>query len=269
MYRDASIALDEHDRAVGAILIADALREECDRAWARSRDLEGASARERWRAIVEIHDTVPEIWRHLDRARRVLAVRGANTAAYDELRPNAQPTASNPGLAGERAIDEAALDDAKRGIAELKLAVPGADWDAIETRTQGLVKVPLSRRRRQRLAIVSAAVTVSIAMFAWLYAVVPAHAETPRPAGMASELRLVAEQRKLKIDILIAGLGERCIPSDVHDLMRLLVLDGRTDDARAFANGYTSRCGDDPVVAHWAKAPHAHHDVAATGTSAR
>ncbi|HEY1556656.1 MAG TPA: hypothetical protein VGF94_17595 [Kofleriaceae bacterium] len=259
MYRDASIALDEHDRAVGAILIGEALREECDRAWVRSRDLETTSPRQRWRAIVEIHDLVPEIWRHLDRARKVLATRGANTAGYDELRPNAQPTASNPGLDGERAIDEAAIDDAKRGLAELKLAAPGADWAAIEARTQGLVRIPFRRKHRQRLSFAGGAAAIAFAASAWLFAIAPAHGEVIKHANMASELRLVTEQRKLQIDVLIANVGERCTPAGAHELMRLLVLDGRNEDARTFAAGYIAHCGEDPVVVHWAKAPHPKH----------
>lgn len=254
MYRDSSTALDEHDRAVGAILIGEALVQECERAWARSRDATGTTDRERWRAIAEIHDTLPEIWRHLDRARRVLAGRGANTAAYDEDRPHARRPATHGDDDSDESLDTAALDDAKRAIDELKLALPGADWDAIEARTRGLVSVPLARRSRQRLAVAGVLVAGAFAMLAWLLAMTP----QPRPsrrAEMQSELRLIAQQRELRIVELRTGIGDRCAPADAHELMKLLVLDGRTAEASAFGHGYLARCGDDEVVAHWAAAP--------------
>src|SRR5258708_1597793 len=95
MYRDTASALDEHDRAVGAILIGEALVDECDRAALRITQPEVTTEHDRWRAVHEVHDTYPEIWRHLDRARRVLATRGANTVAYDELRPHAKRAATD------------------------------------------------------------------------------------------------------------------------------------------------------------------------------
>ena len=48
------------------------------------------SHRDRWRKITDIHDTYPQIWQHLDRARDVLVKRGGNTLRYDELRPKAR-----------------------------------------------------------------------------------------------------------------------------------------------------------------------------------
>src|SRR5439155_13071085 len=129
-----------------------------------------AAQHDRWRAIADAHDAYPEIWRYFDRARRVLAQRGANTASYDELRPNARRAATDPGLDGERAIDTAALDDARRALEALKLAVPGADWDAIAARTQGLVRAPLVRRRRQRLAVAGVIGAFALAVVVWLVA---------------------------------------------------------------------------------------------------
>src|SRR6185312_9085890 len=95
MYRDSATALDEHDRAVDAILIGEALIEECERRAITVKRPETARDQERWRAVQEVHDAYPEVWRHLDRARRVLAKRGANTVGYDELRPHAQQTATD------------------------------------------------------------------------------------------------------------------------------------------------------------------------------
>ena len=257
MYRDTAHELDEHDRAVGAILIGEALLDDCDRAVSLAR--EQAIAHERWRAIIDAHDAFPEIWRHLDRARRVLASRGGNTAAYDELRPHARRAATDPGLDGERAIDAGAIDDARRAIEELKLAVPGADWDAIAARTQGLVASPLVRRRRQRIGIAAVVAVTAFVIVGWLLAIVPEHRPSQRER-MRDELTVVVQQRKLKIVSLQGEVGVRCdAPQQAHELMRLLVLDGRGLDASEFASGYVARCGDDPVVDHWAHAPRPHH----------
>src|SRR5215831_12747806 len=152
MYRDAPAALDERDRAVGAILIGEALLASCERA----RVLGRSAGPEAWRAIRDAHDEFPEIWRSLDRARTVLARRGINVTGYDELRPHvrthlAGPSAGHPdrpdGDAEVVLVDPMALDDARRATDVLKLAVPGADWAAIEQRTSGLVHAPLVHRR--------------------------------------------------------------------------------------------------------------------------
>jgi hypothetical protein len=257
VYRDSAHELDEHDRAVGAILIGEALLDECDRATAIAGAPATASPQDRWRAIGDAHDAFPEVWRHLDRARRLLASRGSNTAEYDEMRPQVRRAASDPGLDGERALDTAALDDARRACAALKLALPGADWDAIAARTQGLVRAPLSRRRRDRIVLAGLIGCFAIAFAGWLFAIVPEHKRDPREI-MRDELTVVAQQRKLKIVSLQGELGERCEAQPAHELMRLLVLDGRGTDAHAFASGYLARCGDDPVVDHWDHAPLPH-----------
>jgi hypothetical protein len=250
MYRDTSASLDEHDRAVGAILIGEALVDACETADAKSRSVD--APHERWRALADANDAYPEVWRHLDRARRVLANRGINTAAYDELRPHAPKAVAR----GEK-IDGVALDDAKRAIAELKLVVPGADWDAIEARTAGLVNAPLSRRR-QRLLIAGVVAVVAFACFAWFASIVPEHKQSRREQ-MRNELAEIAQQRKVKIDELRLALGNRCEPSEAHELVKLLVLDGRGPDARDFGADYVTRCGEDEVVEHWAHAPRPGH----------
>ena len=150
MYRDSANALDERDRAVGAILIGEALVDEIKRAAVVIKQPESLTKHERWRTITDVHDTYPEIWRHLDRARSLLATRGANTTRYDELRPKACRAPTN---ADATDIEKAAIDDALRAIEDLKLAVPGADWKAINQRTQQLVNKPLPRRRGQRVAL--------------------------------------------------------------------------------------------------------------------
>jgi hypothetical protein len=256
MYRDSAQSLDEHDRAVGAILIGEALVDNCDRAAARVGDVEAADRQDRWRAVHEVHDTYPEIWRHLDRARGVLAQRGANTIAYDELRPHVKRAATD---SDAHHVDGDALDEAKRAIAELKLAVPGADWKAIAARTAGLVHLPLgNKRRNQRLVVGTLVAAFVFATIAWFIAIIPVH-KPSRHEVMRRELAGIKTERKSRIDFLHAELGDRCLPNAAHDLVRLMVLDGRTTDAREFGVAYTARCGADAVVDDWANAPRPGH----------
>ena len=62
---------------------------------------------------------------------------------------------------------------------------------------------------------------------------------------------------KKAIDLLRVE-GERCDPPLAHELTKQLTMDGRGLDAREFAAGYTERCGEDPVISHWASAPLPH-----------
>jgi len=258
VYRDHASALDEHDRAVGAILIGEALVEECRRAADRARQPDEATTHERWRAVAEVHDTHPEIWRHLDRARRVLARRGGNTSAYDELRPHAPRAATQRDDAeAAEAIDTRALDEARRAVEELKLAVPGVDWDAIDARTRGLVAAPISRRRRLHLVLGASAALLTTAIVAWAISIIPVRRPDPR-AEMRRELATIRDQRKVQIVELATRLGDRCEPTLAHDLIRLMVLDGQGAEATAFGTGYVTRCGDDAVIDHWANAPRPH-----------
>jgi hypothetical protein len=258
VYRDTSTVVDEHDRAVGAILIGEAIVDECERTWQRVQDETTATPKQRWRAIGALHDTFPDIWRHLDRARRVLASRGIHTAGYDDLRPQARRAASNPGLDGSEAFDAAALDDVRRGIAELKLALPGADWDGIEARTQGLVRVPLPRRARQRITFAGSLAAFVIATLAWTFSMLP-HSEARAAGTMAGDLRLVTEERRLHIIQRESDLGGRCLPAPAHELVQLLVQDDQRLKATMFSIGYLLHCGADPVVVHWMTAPGRHH----------
>jgi hypothetical protein len=255
MYRDSAQSLDEHDRAVGAILIGEALVDNCDRAALRVDDVETVGRHARWRAVHEVHDTYPEIWRHLDRARGVLAKRGANTIAYDELRPHVKRAATD---GDAQHVDSEALDEAKRAIAELKLAVPGADWKAIAARTAGLVHVPIgNKKRNQRLVIGTALAAVVFTIATWFVSL-PVHKPSHREA-MRRELAGIQHGRQARIDFLRAELGDRCLPGAAHDLIRLMVLDGRTLDAKEFGTAYTARCGDDAIIDDWANAPRPGH----------
>lgn len=251
MYRDAPAALDERDRAVGAILIGEALLATCERA----RRLGDSEDPEAWRAIRDAHDDFPEIWRSLDRARHVLARRGVNVTGYDELRPRARTRLASPGPDAEVVlVDPEALDDARRATDELKLAVPGADWAAIEQRTHGLVHAPLVQRRRNRLVVGGLAVVFAVVVLAWVASLVP-HRKPDRYAQIRREIAEIAQHRKIEIIALQARLVDRCDPPAAQELAKQLIMDGRGADARQFAALYAERCGDDPVVARWASAP--------------
>jgi hypothetical protein len=250
MYRDSANAVDEHDRAVGAILIGEALIDECEAA--RTAVLRSELDRnERWRTITHVHDTYPEVWRHLDRARSLLASRGANTASYDEQRPQARPAPTN---AEGTEIEKAALDDARRAVEELKLAVPGADWAAIRKRTAGLLDTRISRPHSQRTIVLTLLSLFVTLMLAWLIALIPER-RLDRREAMRRELSDVAAQRKVRIEMVRLELGLNCDVDRARELTKLLALDGRAIDARSFGSEYMRRCGDDETVDNWAHAP--------------
>ena len=252
MYRDAKAALDERDGAVGAILIGEALIASCERA----RMLGESRRHDAWRAIRDAHDDFPEIWRNLDRARQVLARRGINVVGYDELRPHARTRLATSGDDDTAVrVDPAALDDARRATGELKLAVPGADWAAIERRTSGLVHLPQLRKRNRPVAGALIALFV-VAAVMWVSSLSPPR-KPDRYAAMRREIAEIAQQRRMRIGQLQLQLliNERCAPLDAHELAKQLVMDGRTEEAKSFAASYTERCGDDEVIARWANAP--------------
>jgi hypothetical protein len=250
MYRGTSTVLDERDRAVGAILIGEALIASCERA-----QVIGESHRaEAWRAIRDAHDDFPEIWRSLDRARHVLAQRGVNVTGYDELRPHVRTRLATSGEDAEAVrVDPVALDDARRATDELKLAVPGADWAAIERRTSGLVHARLVPHKRIRLAVGGVVALFAVAAVMWLSMLTP-HEKPDRRAAMRRELAEIAQHRRVRIAELQSSLGERCDPTQAHELTKQLVMDGRGGDAKRFAASYTERCGEVPAVTRWAAA---------------
>ncbi len=250
MYRDEAFALDEHDRAVGSILIGESLMAQCERAADRIRNPHDP---ERWRAMREIQDDYPEIWRQLDRARDVLAARGANTMKYEEMRPNVRPSLAIETEDHTQSVDTDALEDARRAIAELKLAVPGADWKAIAKRTHDLVEMP-ELRRRNRLPVIGVVSFVALAVMTWFLSSIPEPQVDEREL-MRQELAEVASQRKVKIQYLELAVGQRCDPPVAHEYVKLLVMDGQGDNAERFADQYLGRCGEDTVVENWANAP--------------
>jgi hypothetical protein len=250
MYRDEAHELDEHDRAVGAILIGESLLAQCERSADRIRNPHDS---ERWRAMREIQDDYPEIWRQLDRARQVLAARGANTMAYEEMRPNVRRSLAVETDDHTQSVDTEALEDARRAVAQLKLAVPGADWKAIARRTHDLVEKP-QFRRTSRWPVVGIVSFVTLAVLTWFLSSIP-DKKVDQKELMRQELTEVALQRKVKLQYLQLAIGERCDPPVAHELVKLLVMDGQGAQAEVFADRYRERCGEDTVVENWANAP--------------
>ena len=239
------------------MLIAEAVLASCEAAVARMTAPTSADA-DRWRAVMEVHDTYPEIWRHLDRARRELSTRGTNTIAFDELRPSAPRTA----MEGATQIDRSALDAARKAIEQLKLDLPGADWSDIEARTRSISSTNIQRHARPWLVVGIAATALAstvLACFSMMSSSHHAHAAAAA-VDMKRELATVTADRKAAIAQLQRSISDdKCEPAKAQELMRQLVYDGRNVDAKIFADRYEGRCGTDPIVDTWAHAPQPHH----------
>ncbi|HUJ63444.1 MAG TPA: hypothetical protein VLX92_33325, partial [Kofleriaceae bacterium] len=95
---------------------------------------------------------------------------------------------------------------------------------------------------------------LAIAVTTWASAIAPRHKPDPRVV-MRGELAQVVQARKLRIEILNIEIAGRCLTAPSEELVRLLVLDGRSADARHFADAYIWHCGGDDVIARWGAAP--------------
>ena len=251
MYRDIVHRPEDHDRAVGAIQIADGLIAGC---MAAAAVLRGPERPERWGAARALQDDYPEIWTQLDGARRLLAARGANTAGYDEVREQATPMLAVAKPDGTHVVDAVALDDARRAIEELRLAIPGADWGEIDARSQKLAATRLERRS-PRAAIACTVIALALLATAWSTAFAPRHRGSTGAALMNEQIEVVMIERRFRIGRLAALIGDTCDRPRVLELMRLFVMDGQFELAKVYADGYESRCGEDMAVRNWGNAP--------------
>jgi hypothetical protein len=249
MYRDSAHRPADHDRAVGAIQIADGLIADCTAAAAL---FGGPERHDRWTAVRTLHDGYPELWNQLDGARRILAARGANTAGYDELRGDVSPLLAVANLDGSRALDPALLDDARRALEELRLAMPGADWQEIDARAKQAGATRLARRGRMVFAAVASGAVLAFSV--WGTAMMPRW-KPSASAQLRVELAQIVVERQIRIDELSGIIGDVCDRPRVLELMRLYVMDGRFEDAKAYADSYELRCGEDMAVRKWANAP--------------
>lgn len=264
MYRDRANHLDEHDRAVGSIQIADGLIATC----LANAKLTAPDRPDRWRVAVQIGEDYLAIWQHLDSARRILASRGINTLGYDELRkhvvpalpvddsPEAKPvTGARSDEGGRRGwIDLAPFDDARRALEELRLSVPGADWAAIAKRTIELVSHAPIASRWQRLRMAAVAAVFGLGVLTWATAMTAEDPVDP-DAEMRKEIAVLVKERQFRIEELQILLGNRCDLPRAQELIKLYVMDGRWLDARNYGAQYQVLCGDDDVIRKWANAP--------------
>jgi hypothetical protein len=261
MYRDQGTNLDEHDRAVGALLLAEAMVGAYEAAARRVNAPADAIANaERWRAVAEAQEAFPEIWRGLDRARTLLGQRGANTIGYDELRPAVRRPGGAEARASDRpALDPGALADMQRAVGALRLALPGVDWQAIEARSHTLwTTAALQPRHRNRVQI-GAVVTLAVsAMTAWLLTTVPVR-QPSHASALARELHQIAADRGDRIAEARGALGARCDAPLAGKLAKLLAQDGQPDAVTALDDEYRARCGEDRAVHAWARAARRWH----------
>ena len=249
MYRDRAHRPAEHDRAVAAIQIADGLLTDCAAAAAQ---LGGPERQDRWSALRTLHDGYPELWNQLDIARRQLAARGANTTGYDELRAEVSPPLAVANLDGSRPLDRGLLEGARCALEELRLAMPGADWQEIEARAKTLAGTRLPRRGR--LVFAGLLFGFVLAFSVWITALNPKR----RPSAsalMRDELAQVVVDRRARIDELDLLVGNVCDRPRVLELLKLYVMDGRFDVAKAYADRYEEKCGEDMAVRKWGNAP--------------
>lgn len=249
MYRDRATNLDEHDRAVGSIQIADGLIAGC---LASAKKL--TEGPDRWRVAASIAEDYLAIWQHLDSARRILAGRGINTLAYDELRRDVAPTLRIDDAPGAKPLDLAPLDDARRACEELRLAVPGADWAAIAKRTIELVSHAPIASRWQRARMAAVVGLFGLGVLTWATAMKSERPVDP-DAEMRKEISLLVKERQFRIEELQILVGKRCDLPRAQELIKLYVMDGRWMDARNYGATYQANCGDDAVITKWANAP--------------
>ncbi|HWO21799.1 MAG TPA: hypothetical protein VNO30_23680 [Kofleriaceae bacterium] len=233
---------------MAAIQIADGLIADCA---ASAAALGGPERHERWGALRTLHDGYPELWNQLDTARKILAKRGAPTTGYDELRSQVRPLAV-ANLDGSRPPEPVVIDDARRALEELRLAMPGADWQELEARS---VKAGATRiARRGRLALVAIVCGFVLAVSVWGTAMLPKYRPN-RAMLLRAELAEVVAVRRARIEELGMLIGDVCDRPRVLELMRLYVMDGRFEDAKAYGDRYELRCGEDMAVRKWANAP--------------
>ena len=109
------------------------------------------------------------------------------------------------------------------------------------------------RKKGQILPVVGVLLVVLMTLGNAAANMMPFHRPTPAELR-AEEQAVIVDQRKVRIAELRAA-PDRCRPATSHELVRLLVQDGRWSDAHRYADDYEQRCGVDPVVGHWGNAP--------------
>ena len=107
-------------------------------------------------------------------------------------------------------------------------------------------------RQRGQLAPIAAILLVVGVMLATTIAnALPVHHPTLAEQRAADRIDVIAQRRARIVEL--TAEGDHCVPARAHELARALVFDGQS--ARAYADDYLVRCGDDPAMAHWRDAP--------------
>lgn len=106
------------------------------------------------------------------------------------------------------------------------------------------------RKSGQVLPIVTAVLVVLFTLANAAANMLPTHRISRAEVRQVEEQGLIADRRVRIYARLVHG--DRCAPAVAHELAKDLVFDGHS--ARAYADDYERRCGEDPVVRHWGDA---------------
>ncbi len=107
--------------------------------------------------------------------------------------------------------------------------------------------LPKVRQRTPWLSLVGILLVVLLTLGNAAANMMPQHIPTARELQRAEQAELIAARRD-RIAALLAE-GDRCRVAIARELARALVFDGRS--ARAYADDYERRCGEDPIVQRW------------------
>jgi hypothetical protein len=115
---------------------------------------------------------------------------------------------------------------------------------------------PRIRTRGQLRVIAAIVLGVMVTLGSAAASLMPGGPRPPQRRPIDNELDAIVGQRRARIAELVQQApGERCHPAGAHELVRLLVMDGRWPEVRRFAADYEQRCGEDPIVRTWGNAP--------------
>ena len=239
MYRDTASTLDEHDRAVGAILIGEALVETCEQAQAVERS---PRLHDSWRAFAEASVLSRGLAPPRPRAQGARAAR----PQHRRLRRAAAARRRSRSPAARRST-------ARRSTKRSARSASSSSRCPAPTGTRSRLAPPASSARRSRAEQQqrSSSARPPVALLGARVSRRSSRAPADAPRGDARRTRQIAQQRKLKIPRSCGSRWARVASRPRRtSLVKLLVLDGRGPDAKAFGADYVVRCGEDEVVEH-------------------
>jgi hypothetical protein len=113
-----------------------------------------------------------------------------------------------------------------------------------------MTKAPKVRKRLPYASLVGIVLVVLMTLGNAAANMMPMHLPTTREIQRAEQDEL-AQARRDRISALQTQ-GDQCRASVARELARELFFDGRS--AAPYADNYAARCGDDPIVRHYADA---------------